>query len=218
MPAIVSSRYRVRPRHEAAFVALASQQMSTPAAWPDGSLQARLFQSLQDSGDFLFLSEWERQEEYGAAIPGHPTITALEGLTQSASPRGCFRLIRSIRHADCEVVAGACALMDAPAEAAGTIHAALLEQVAQLETAPGLSAIYLTHDVDTPTQYLGFAGWESDAALADCQPAQAAGHHVAPWSPGRLVHRRRAGGGRGVVLACKARGKICAAGLTAANS
>src|SRR5437660_406530 len=72
VPVIISSRYHARPGEEAALLANARQLVGSPSNWPTGAREARLFQSLHDPGDLLFLSEWERREAFDSALPSSP--------------------------------------------------------------------------------------------------------------------------------------------------
>jgi quinol monooxygenase YgiN len=165
VPVIFTSRYRARPGEEAAFLAVAQQCVESPAEWPTGASEARLFQSLDDPGDLLFLSEWERREAFDSNLAGSAAIAALWGLALGPPRRHCFELLRCVRHLGRRVATGACALVSAPPAEQAATRAFMLEALASFEAAPQLVTVYVAQDLDDPTHFLGFAGWQSEAAL-----------------------------------------------------
>lgn len=146
------------------ILAMATREFEAPTSGSEGCRYARLFQTLGDPDQFLYVAEWDSREafERGGRQLRTPALDAL--MLRFEGPHYCRELYSYENMARRpEIVA--CAIGEAPAAAADATRELAIQLGREASQAPGLVLYRVAEDVARAGRIVVLHGWDSLAAL-----------------------------------------------------
>ena len=146
------------------IVALATREFEAPTSGSDGCRYARLFQTLGDPDQFLYVAEWDSREAFERS--GRQLHSpALDSFMSSFEGPYYCRELYSYENMARRPEVVACAIGEAPPESADATRDVATQLGRVASQTPGLVLYRLAEDVARPGRLVTLHGWDSIAAL-----------------------------------------------------
>ena len=168
MSVTVVTRRRARRGEGPHLVALGAQLLERRVTRAEPLSVARVFQSVSNADDVLFVSVWDDRAAYWAALQADHSQEQLDALCTGEPERYFFHRMSLDEDPTASVAVVDCAILTSAPAKAETLLSTVLGMLRPMrEVAPGFVLRYLGQDEDEPRRLLLLRGWDSLEALED---------------------------------------------------